>query len=233
MVFAALKEHAHRLNRRLTGHRFLFETIALTRSDLSIHRASTREAALELGWIRSEFETAWRQLCFSHSAQERFSACGVLTREDAIRLGAVGPAARASGIVQDVRTHSPRLAYDDFQPAAPEQPTGDVAARLELRGAELHATFALLDELLARPIRPTSVEPAGCRTPLGAGRVESPRGATLCTLTLEADRIADVRLRTASYANWPVLAHTVPGELLPDFPLINKSFELCYACTDR
>jgi Ni,Fe-hydrogenase III large subunit len=42
-----------------------------------------------------------------------------------------------------------------------------------------------------------------------------------------------VHLRSASFANWPVVAAVVPGNLVPDFPLINKSFELCYACTDR
>ncbi len=42
-----------------------------------------------------------------------------------------------------------------------------------------------------------------------------------------------LRLRSASFANWPVVAAAVPGNLVPDFPLINKSFELCYACTDR
>jgi Ni,Fe-hydrogenase III large subunit len=46
-------------------------------------------------------------------------------------------------------------------------------------------------------------------------------------------RIERLRLRTGSYANWPVVAHAAVGELLPDFPLINKSFELCYACADR
>ncbi len=56
--------------------------------------------------------------------------------------------------------------------------------------------------------------------------------------TLALSNCADVvvhrvHLRTGSYANWPVLASVVPGNLLPDFPLINKSFELCYACVDR
>ena len=44
---------------------------------------------------------------------------------------------------------------------------------------------------------------------------------------------ARVRLRTGSYANWPAVAIAAAGNLLPDFPLINKSFELCYACVDR
>jgi Ni,Fe-hydrogenase III large subunit len=63
--------------------------------------------------------------------------------------------------------------------------------------------------------------------------VESPRGATVCLIERDGDRLDAMHLRTGSYANWPVLAQTVVGELLPDFPLINKSFELCYACADR
>jgi Ni,Fe-hydrogenase III large subunit len=59
------------------------------------------------------------------------------------------------------------------------------------------------------------------------------RGATTCAVELAAGRIAHLRLRTASYANWPAVAHAAAGCLLPDFPLINKSFELCYACVDR
>ena len=65
------------------------------------------------------------------------------------------------------------------------------------------------------------------------GRVESPRGATTCVVELADHRVQRVHLRTGSYANWPALAHASAGNLLPDFPLINKSFELCYACVDR
>jgi Ni,Fe-hydrogenase III large subunit len=68
---------------------------------------------------------------------------------------------------------------------------------------------------------------------VGAARVESPRGATLCVVEADGDRIARVHLRTGSYANWPVVAFAAAGNMLPDFPLINKSFELCYACADR
>ena len=50
---------------------------------------------------------------------------------------------------------------------------------------------------------------------------------------LRGGRLSRWHLRTGSYANWPALAAAVPGNLLPDFPLINKSFELCYACADR
>jgi len=235
MAFAALKERAHRLNETLTGHRFLFDAIAIARSDLTIDRTGAQTAIAALGQLRDEFRRAWRQLQFSHSAQERFSGCGVVTPSIASELGAVGPVARATGIAEDVRCHSPRLHYDGFVPALPEAAAGDAGARLEVRGAELTASFGMVADLLSQPLRPAAAAPAGCRSGIGASRVESPRGATLCLLEIDADTdcLATLLLRTGSYANWPVLARTVVGELLPDFPLINKSFELCYACVDR
>lgn len=64
--------------------------------------------------------------------------------------------------------------------------------------------------------------------------VEGPRGASRVWLRAGPDSTVDrFHLRSASYANWPLIAAAVPGDLVADFPLINKSFELCYACTDR
>ena len=78
---------------------------------------------------------------------------------------------------------------------------------------------------------------AGTAPAIGAselGAAEGPRGASWIWLRVGADGTIDrLRLRSASFANWPVVAAAAPGNLVPDFPLINKSFELCYACTDR
>src|SRR5262249_1959608 len=145
----------------------------------------------------------------------------------------VGPAARASGLDEDVRTTSPRLAYDEFEQVAPRRTAGDVQARLEQRAVELLQTFDILATLLDRPLAPGTASPGAPERPFGIGRVESPRGATVCVVERNERRIERLRLRTGSYANWPVVAHAAAGNLLPDFPLINKSFELCYACADR
>jgi Ni,Fe-hydrogenase III large subunit len=233
MLFATLKERAQRLNARLTGHRFLFGAVRVGASELALDGAQRREACTALAELRDESRRGWRELQFAGSVQERFSDVGVLTAADARRLGAVGPSARAAGITVDVRSHSPRLWYPDFAPAAPAEPTGDVAARVEVRAAELPATLDCLDALLDEPIAPSAAMPGGPMQADGIGLVESPRGQTLCAVRLEAGRVARVHLRTGSYANWPVVAHVTPGNLLPDFPLINKSFELCYACADR
>jgi Ni,Fe-hydrogenase III large subunit len=235
MAFAALKDRAQRINARVAGHRFLFGSVAVGRSALQLDRASAAAARAELSDLRADVGAAWRSLVFAGPVQARLDGIGVLGRDDALRLGAVGPAARAAGVRHDVRGESPRLAYAGFAAAALPAATGDVGARLRLRVAELQTTTDILEELLAGPIAPGATAPARPATRLGVGRVESPRGATACMVELGGDgtRVERLHLRTGSYANWPALAHATAGNLLPDFPLINKSFELCYACVDR
>jgi Ni,Fe-hydrogenase III large subunit len=128
---------------------------------------------------------------------------------------------------------SPTLAYHDFAPVVPEDPSGDVRARLEQRALELEQTFSVIQTLLEHPHRASTAEPTGALRAHAAGRDESPRGATSWVVEQDDERIVRLRLRTGSYANWPAVAFAAAGEMLPDFPLINKSFELCYACTDR
>jgi len=231
--FAALTERARRLNAALTGHRFLFDTINVGGSALSFTADDVGHARAELETMRDESRRAWRELLFNGSFQDRLPDVGVVSAEDAQTLGAVGPAARASGLPVDARTAGDRLAYDNFEPVAPRRTAGDVQARLEQRAVELLQTFDTLESLLDRPVSPSAAAAGGLEAVIGVGRVESPRGATVCVVERAGDRIRRLHLRTGSYANWPVVAHAAAGNLLPDFPLINKSFELCYACADR
>jgi Ni,Fe-hydrogenase III large subunit len=234
MLFAALKERAQRLNGALCGHRFLFDTVRVGASRLTISAAAAAAARAELDELRAAFARGWRELAFAGSFQERLEGVGVTTPEMVVALGGVGPVARAAGIAIDARTSAPRLAYDGFAPAVPDRTDGDVAARLEVRGLELAATFGVLERLLDGPLAPAACTAApGGEGDVGAAIVESPRGQTLCVVELDDDRVVRLHLRTGSYANWPLLALACRDELLPDFPLINKSFELCYACVDR
>jgi len=234
MAFAALKERAMRLNLALAGHRFLFDSIEVGASRLDLPSPLAERARGELRELRADAARAWREIRFAASAQARFAGVGVLDRDAAAELGAVGPVARAAGIGLDTRAASPGLWYgSSFVAAAPPAATGDVAARLELRAIELEPTLEILEELLAEPVIPDAASPAGPAAAVGVARVESPRGETVCVVEPDLYRVGRLRLRTGSYANWPALAHATAGNLLPDFPLINKSFELCYACVDR
>jgi Ni,Fe-hydrogenase III large subunit len=234
--FGALTERARRLNARLTGHRFLAGSVQLGRSDLTIPAGEVAAVAAELEDIGAAARSGGRELMFNPSFQDRLPDVGVLSRADAVEFGAVGPAARAAGVAEDVRAHSPTLAYDEFVPAVLDRSVGDVQARFEQRSAELEQSFAILAGLLdAGPVRPVDAPTRRreSRLHVGVGVVESPRGRTICAVEATRGRIDRLHLRTGSYANWPSVAHAASGNLLPDFPLINKSFELCYACADR
>ena len=231
--FATLVEDARRLNAGLTGHRFLFGSVMVGGSALDLDASTTGAARETLARIRAESSRSWHALLFNGSFMDRMPDIGIVDAATVGSLGVVGPAARAAGVAEDVRTASPRLAYEGFEAAALRRPAGDVQARLEQRALELLPCLDILDRLLTGPLRPSTAVVAAAEAAIGVGRVEGPRGATSCIVERDGDRVARVRLRTGSYANWPAVAHAAATNLLPDFPLINKSFELCYACVDR
>jgi Ni,Fe-hydrogenase III large subunit len=229
----AIVEEARRLNAHLTGHRFLRGAVAIGHSDLTVDAAVAVDARAVLADLAARWRSTWRSLAFNASVQDRLPGVGIVTPADAVALGAAGPARRAAGVLEDVRTTSPTLAYAGFTPVGPVSPDGDVRARVEQRALELAQTFEILDALLADPIVPgesRSAAPAGDAATM---RVESPRGATTLVLHRNGESVGRLRLRTGSYANWPVVAACAADTILADFPLINKSFELCYACADR
>ena len=233
LAFAALKDRAQQINARTFGHRFLFHTVTVGKGATALDGRSGEAALGDLRELRADSAAGWRELEFTGSLQARLDGIGILSAEDAHRLGAAGPAARACGIREDARSTSPHLAYDGFTPALLRASTGDVASRLRIRALELERTYDILAELLTKPFARGSSSARGPVSSVGIGRVESPRGATICAVELDGRTVSRLHLRTGSYANWPALVHATAGNLLPDFPLINKSFELCYACVDR
>ena len=206
------------------------------RGALALDAAAPTRSRGTLRELRADAAAAWRELEFAGSLQARLDGVGV--------LDARGRAAARRGRPGGARGGRPRAtcaararasAYDGFTPgraADADRRRRRPAASCARSSSRPPAT--LLDELLAGPLARGSATPrATAATALGVGRVESPRGATICAVELDGGRVARLHLRTGSYANWPALAHATAGNLLPDFPLINKSFELCYACVDR
>jgi Ni,Fe-hydrogenase III large subunit len=230
------KEQALRVNEAVSGHRYLMGVVAPGGLAFDLDEEALAALPGRLQALEADVNAVLAIVDRADAVWDRFRGAGVLPRATAEVLGAVGVAARASGIATDLRVDLPTGAYRDLDVPIATAADGDVAARFAVRRAELATSFGLLRELLARvpagEIRsPLPELPAGASA---LGWAESPRGASWLWLRIGADhQVERLRLRSGSYANWPSVAASAAGNLVPDFPLINKSFELCYACTDR
>lgn len=166
----------------------------------------------------------------------RCQGVGVLSRQDAIAYGVVGPVARASGVDTDLRRDQPYLAYGQVDFSVPVQTAGDVLSRVVVRALEIVESCKIIDQVLDR--MPEGPIHAGEIYSVPAGdavvRIEAPRGEVFYYLASNgSDTLARVKVRTPSFANIPAVAAMVKGSDLADVPLIQAAVDPCYSCTDR
>jgi Ni,Fe-hydrogenase III large subunit len=168
------------------------------------------------------------------SVQGRFEAAGILKRSTAEDLAVVGPVARASGIDMDIRHDHPYGAYKDLSIGVPSFHYGDVLARARVRIEEVAVSAKLIiDSLKNLPTGPIRTDlPHGIPFE-GFSAVESPRGELLYWIKGANGTISRCSIKSPSFQNWPALPHAVIGNVIADFPLINKSFNLSYSGCDR
>lgn len=234
--FARWKEVVHQLADALFGHRWLRGVCVAggVRNDLDDAQQEWLRGVL--AEVRTGVGLTARALLANAAVEDRLAATGVLTPTAARDLGATGPAARASGLDRDVRRDHPYAFYKELDFQVIRREAGDVRARFELKTDEVFESLNIVDQLVLRMPGGPRVQHLGALPSerWGFAMVESPRGLLSHWLRLgPAGTIADWRVRSASHALWPALAQAVPGNIVPDFPLINKSFNLCYACCDK
>jgi Ni,Fe-hydrogenase III large subunit len=170
------------------------------------------------------------------TVRARCAGVGILTREDAIAYGAVGPMARASGIDTDLRKTAPYEAYDRLTFDVPVLPDGDVFARIVVRALEILESCKIIEQAIEMmPAGPIAGDlfpqvPEGETTI----RMEAPRGEVVYYMASNGtDMPARVRVRTPTFANMPTARVMAIGQGLSDLGLIQASIDPCYSCTDR
>jgi Ni,Fe-hydrogenase III large subunit len=233
--FSRMKEDMLRLNARRFGHRYLMDRIVPGGIAVDIDDASAKEILAEADRLEGELLTM-RAVYYDHAGlQDRCINCGILAPETAAALGVVGLAARASGHALDVRVHPGFAPYDELQPEMCTHRNGDVAARIVVRFDEAFESLQLMRRIVSQlpqgEIRVALQDPG--ERALGVGWVEGWRGEVFVALEAGAGgRIRRCHPHDPSWQNWPALEHAVLGNIVPDFPLINKSFNLSYAGVD-
>jgi Ni,Fe-hydrogenase III large subunit len=232
--FSRLRERWQRASAAAFGHRLLMDCVVP--GGLAADPAPTQLAAMRADCDAFEREVRTLRTVYDEHAglQDRFQTTGVVTPELALRLGLIGMAARASGSRRDLRADLPVAPYDALGVRPASETRGDVAARVAVRFDEIFESLrlirAIVDGMPAGIVR-TELPAAGAAA--GAGWIEGWRGDVLVALETDEDgSVARCHCHDPSWQNWPLLEHAVIGNIVPDFPLINKSFNLSYSGQD-
>jgi formate hydrogenlyase subunit 5 len=229
-----LEEDLLRISGELTSHRYLFGLLALggLMCDLSndaSHRAleQSRQALKHL----NELE---QRLRLSSSFLDRLEEVGFVALRDANAFGLLGPVARASGLVRDLRRAQPYLGYENFQFDVPSEQEGDGYARLRVLFAEARQSVRIMEQAVAAMHSGDVHERLTFRAGAALGWVEAPRGGAFHWVRLSDDgKIARYRIVPPSFANWHGFHLSVERFAFQDFPIILSTFDLSLAENDR
>jgi Ni,Fe-hydrogenase III large subunit len=233
--FSRLREDWLRTSHALFGHRYLMDAIlpgGVARDIDASGVVRLRQELLELG----KEVMLLKNIYDEHAGlQDRFIGCGRVKPELADSMGLTGLAGRASAMAWDLRVQFPTAPYDCLDVHMATHRNGDVAARVTVRFEEIAESLRLIELILAQlPAGDIAVPLADApENALGIGWVEGWRGEILVALETGPDnRIRRLHPHDPSWQNWPLLERAVLGNIVPDFPLINKSFNLSYSGQD-
>ncbi len=236
--FMRLKEDWLRLSANVFGHRFMMDRIVPGGVAVDVDEKALAAIAEQCNVIGRGVKTL-RTIYDEHSGlQDRFLTTGIIDSALARELSLTGMAARATGMLLDGRAwrqgFEPPVPYAGLgvRPATDER--GDVAARVAVRFDEIFESLRLIRTIVGTlPSGPTRIEVVPKPDASGVAVVEGWRGEVLVGVQLDdLGRIARVHPHDPSWQAWPALEHAVLKDIVPDFPLINKSFNLSYSGAD-
>jgi len=168
------------------------------------------------------------------SIQHRLRNVGVISRDDAYHLGAVGPTARGSGVAIDTRKLG-YGAYDRLNVPVVTDSCGDCYSRCAVRARELFTSTDLIRQAVKKiPDGPIDVKVTGVPDGEYFMRAEQPRGELVHYLKGNGTKfLVRSRIRTPTLTNIPPLIKMLQGCELADVPVIVLSIDPCISCTER
>ncbi len=228
-----LKEKMMHLNWCVTGSRLLRTSNLLGGVGHDISDENAMKIRKTLVSVKLDFEELVRMMTGTASLMDRVETTGRLPADAARNLNILGPAARGSGIDRDVRRDHPYAAYGKLKFRVPVRTEGDVNARMHVKIDEIYESMSLIEQALDG--MPDGDILTGVALPpgsIGMSLVESPRGEAVHWILAGNGMPYRHKVRDPSFYNWLALEVAVPGNIVPDFPLINKSFNLSYSGND-
>ena len=233
--FMRLKEDWLRASAAAFGHRFMMDRIVPGGVSIDINREGCDTILAELDWLAQEFERLVTIYDENSSVEDRVRDAGILKSEKARELCAVGFVARASGLNLDCRIQHPFPPYDRISVTIPVLVSGDAHARAWVRVEEVRDSMRIIREILkSLPEGKISVpvkEPLPDQS--GFAAVEGWRGEILYWVQSgPKGEINRCMVRDPSSVNWLGLEQCIHGNIVPDFPLCNKSFNQSYSGND-
>lgn len=233
--FSRLREDWQRVALQSFGHRLMMDCVAPGGVAIDPEPVQLERLRAQCDAIEREVVTLRAAYDEHAGVQDRFTGTGTVSPQLATQLGLTGLAGRASGQAADLRCDHRFTPYDRLEVAMATQRSGDVAARVAVRFDETLESLRLIRTLSTAlpsgPVRTELMLPP--RATVGAGWIEGWRGEIFVALELDAGaRIQRCHCHDPSWQNWPVVEHAAIGNIVPDFPLINKSFNLSYSGHD-
>lgn len=233
--FSRLRELWQRVNQHSFGHRFMMDCIIPGGVKTDLTEVQCKEQLQQIPLFKNEL-IELRGILERHvGLKDRLNTTGILTQEYASQLGCLGYVGRASGRNYDLRRDAPYPPYDQFLVEVPCFTAGDVEARMQIRLEEILVSLGLLEKFLTQlPSGAFSTvwQPPPARSE-GLGFVEGWRGETFAYVRFDHEgNISRYYPRDPSLLNWPALELLIKDNIVPDFPVCNKSINGSYSGHD-
>ncbi len=216
------------------GGRVIFGSAKIGGTRRDVDDDTLKRCAAKVAAAANDFEEIKKVFRDDYSVKERLCGIGMLSRQDAWRLGAVGPTLRGSGVSTDTRLEG-YAAYSDLVIEPMVEQGCDSYARCMVRMREISQSFDLIQEIAAKtPAGPVFEKPKGYPNGEYFSRLEQPRGEVIYYVKGNGTKNLDrFRVRTPTFANIPPLLHMLQGCDLADVGLIVLTIDPCISCAER